>query len=168
MGNMNAVTYKEIFPYIRNDKIWLGVNSNKVVEFILHESYEKWTRASSDGSKYGKVPAIIWLTNLSHDSRNIELELTKAYFRKNYNKFDNYDVINVDKTKDIPIDYTGAMGVPISFLCKYNPAQFDILHCDDYITNHKTRRKSHGLIKDMEATIDGKATYARVVIRHSF
>ena len=126
VGNNNAITYKEIFPYIKNGKIWLGVNNNKTIEFTIPKYYEKWNRIE-DGVKSAKVPAISWFTNIPHSKRNLPIDLYKKYNPKEYPKYDNYDAINVDKTSDIPMDYDGVMGVPISFLDKYCPTQFEIV-----------------------------------------
>jgi len=156
IGNMNAITYKEIFPLIKNGDIWLGVNSNKTLEFKLPDSYTKWNKIEN-GSKYGKVPAITWYTNLEHHKRNEKLILYKKYNAEEYPKYDNYDAIEVSKTKDIPIDYNGAMGVPISFLTKYNPEQFDILG----IAN-----SARWIDYECLTIIDGKKIYNRIIIKH--
>ena len=126
MGTVNNITYKEIFPLIKANKIWIGYNFNKTMEFQLSEGYEKWNEIR-DGKKYGKVPAIAWYTNLDVKKRHEKLILTEKYDPSKYPKYDNYDAINVDKVTDIPKDYDGVMGVPISFLDKYNPEQFEIV-----------------------------------------
>jgi hypothetical protein len=115
IGPFNAVTYKEVFPLIKENKVWLG--HNYVKEFL-----------TPDGGiqKFGNV---VWYTNLSHNKRNEKLILVEKYEGNegSYLKYDNYNAINIDKTKHIPMDYDGVMGVPISFLDKYNPEQFEIL-----------------------------------------
>ena len=126
IGNINAIKYKEIFPLIKANKIWIGYNFNKTMEFQLDESYEKWNEIR-DGKKYGKVPAIAWFTNFDVKKHHEKLVLTEKYDPAKYPKYDNYDAINVDKTVNIPKDYFGVMGVPISFLDKYNPEQFEIV-----------------------------------------
>lgn len=126
LGNNNAVTYKEIFPLIKDNKMWLGVNSNKTMEFRLPSHYEKWSRIEN-GVKFGNVPAISWFTNLPHSKRNEAIYLYKEYNATDYPSYNNYDAINVDKVDDIPCDYDGYMGVPITFLTKYNPEQFEII-----------------------------------------
>lgn len=152
VGNQNAITYKEIFPLIRGNKIWLGVTNPK-----------RYTLPCGSISKsFGNH---CWFTNLDNSIRNEELFLYKEFDESVYNKFDNYDVINVDKVVDIPVDYFEAMGVPITFLNKYNPSQFEILNCNQYITNENTPQKSHGLIKDKDGSINGKPKYARIVIK---
>ena len=126
MGTVNNITYKEIFPLIKANKMWIGYNFNKTMEFQLGEGYEKWSEIR-DGRKYGKVPAIAWYTNLDVTKRHEKLVLTEKYDPAKYPKFDNYDAINVDKVNDIPKDWDGVMGVPITFLDKYNPEQFEIV-----------------------------------------
>lgn len=120
IGNQNAITYKETFKLIKDNKIWLGHKSNIVMDFKVPDNY-----SSKNG--YVKVPAISWFTNLSHNKRNEDLILYKKYNKEEYPKYDNYDAINVDKVKDIPVDYNGIMGVPITFLGKHNPEQFEII-----------------------------------------
>ena len=120
LGNMNAITYKEVFPYIKENKIRLGYSFNKVMEFDVPATYQ-----SVNGVV--KVPAICWYTTLPISKHNDKLILYKHYTPELYPKYDNYDAINVDKTCDIPEDYDGVMGVPISFLDKYNPNQFEII-----------------------------------------
>jgi hypothetical protein len=127
VGNNNAITYKEIFPLIKDNKLWLGYSSNKTMEFQLPNHYEKWNRVDENGNKYGKVPAISWFTNLPTTKRQEELILTETYDPSKYPKYDNYDAINVDKVKDIPVNYYKTVGVPITYLDKHNPSQFEIL-----------------------------------------
>lgn len=126
LGNNNAITYKEIFPLIMSNKMWLGYSNNKTMEFVLSDSYEKWDRIEN-GKKIGKVPAISWFTNLEHDHRNRPLDLTQRYDPRYYPKYDNYNAIECSKVMDIPRDYDGVIGVPITFLDKYCPTQFRIV-----------------------------------------
>ena len=124
-GNNNAITYKEFFPLLKENKVWLGYIANQTCVFRLSDNYEKWdekiTAHMNDGHKYGKVSAISVFTNLDHKKRHEKLILWKNYTPEEYPKYDNYDAINVDKVTDIPCDYDGVMGVPITFLDKYNP-----------------------------------------------
>lgn len=131
------------------------------------EKYKRETRfwIDENGDYWRSMGNICWFTNLEHSKRNEELILWKPYSVNEYEKFDNYDVVNVDKVKDIPADYYNAMGVPITFLHSYNPKQFEILDANDMITNKDTPHKIHGLIKDKDGTINGKPKYVRVVIR---
>lgn len=130
MGNINAVTYKEIFPLIRNNKLWPGFSFNKAMRFAMPEEYESRTDERDEkGRKISKVPAIAWYTNLDIVKRHEDLLLYRRYkgHEDEYPKYDNYDAIEVSKVKDIPEDYHGVMGVPITFMDKYNPDQFDIV-----------------------------------------
>lgn len=126
LGNNNAITYKEIFSLIMENKLWLGYGVNKTIEFRLSDSYKKWSRIDN-GVKYGNVPAISWFTNVDIDKRHEEMILFQKYSADKYPNYDNYDAINIDRVNDIPYDYDGVMGVPITFLDKYNPNQFVIL-----------------------------------------
>lgn len=130
MGNINAVTYKEIFPLIRNNKLWPGFSFNKAMRFAMPEEYESRTDERDEkGRKISKVPAIAWYTNLDIVKRHEDLLLYRRYkgHEDEYPKYDNYDAIEVSKVADIPEDYHGVMGVPITFMDKYNPDQFDIV-----------------------------------------
>ena len=113
IGNMNAITYKEIFPYIKNNELWLGMNWVK--DFV---------QPNGEVKKFGNI---CWYTNLEHNHRNTELDLYKKYSADEYPKYANYDAIEVSKVSEIPMDYDGVMGVPITFLYKYCPTQFEII-----------------------------------------
>lgn len=127
IGNNNAITYKEIFPLIKENKLWLGFSDNKTMEFVMPDSYEKYNYIDKKGRKIGKVPAISWFTNLEHSKRNDEIILYKKYTPEEFPKYDNYGAIEVSRVCEIPKDYNGVMGVPITFLGKYNPSQFEIV-----------------------------------------
>lgn len=134
IGNMNCVTYKEVFPLIMEGRMWSGVGFNKSLVYgtpyvnTSAKNAEMVKRKGYDPSKgYVIVPAICWFTNLEISKRHEELILWKHYTPEEYPKYDNYDAIHVGKTSEIPCDYDGVMGVPISFLDKYNPEQFEIL-----------------------------------------
>ena len=127
LGNNNAITYKEIFPLIKNGKMWLGYSANKTMTFRLSNRYKRWNYIDENGNKYGNVPAITWYTNLDIKKRHEELILVKKYNPLDYPKYDNYDAIEVSKVKDIPKDYDGVMGVPITFFDKFNPDQFEVV-----------------------------------------
>ena len=149
LGNMNAITYKEIFPYIKNDELWLGV-SPRGLDFIL-----------PDGST-SNVNAT-WFTNIEHKKRNTPLDLYKRYSNE-YPKYDNYDAIEVGKTCDIPMDYDGVMGVPITFLDKYCPEQFEILDMNP----HFFTLVEQGFEKPKQLSLKSygmKDPYARILIR---
>ena len=150
MGNNNAITYKEIFPLIKNNQMWLGNNSNFNCEFEVGEGY-RYSR-EENGKKYGRVKSISWFTNLEIKKRHEELLLYREYDPKKYPKYINCDAINVDKVSDIPKDYPGLMGVPITFLGCYNPEQFEIV---------KFRKGDDG--KDL--ILEDKQPYFRILIR---
>ncbi len=131
LGNLNALTYKEIFKLIKENKIWLGhsIHSGDR-EFMVPEYYPlnaASSRIDENGNKYIRVKGVRWFTNLDYKERHEDLILFKKYNKTDYPKYDNYDAINVDITKDIPIDYEGNIGVPITFMDKYNPEQFEIV-----------------------------------------
>ena len=119
-GNNNAITYKEFFPLLKEDKVWLGYTANKTLVFRIPDSYAKWdekeTQKMNDGNHYAKVPAISVFTNLDIEKRHEKLILWKKYTPEEYQKYDNFNAINIGKVSEIPIDYDGDMGVPISFL----------------------------------------------------
>lgn len=131
IGNMNAITYKDFFPLLKDNKVWLGVSIHSGDrEFRVPEDYPLEAagfRIDDEGNKYIRVKGVRWFTNLDTLNYNNYLTLVKHYAPIDYPKYDNYDAINIDKTKDIPIDYDGVMGVPISFMDKYCPEQFEIL-----------------------------------------
>lgn len=131
IGNQNAITYKEIFKLFMQNRIWLGASIHSGDrKFGVPDNYElKAANCGRDetGQKYIRVKGVRWFTNLDYKERHEELLLYKHYSPELYPKYDNYDAINVDKTCDIPCDYGGVMGVPITFLDKYNPEQFEIV-----------------------------------------
>lgn len=143
IGNMNAITYKEVFPLIKENKIWLGYSQPKI--FIQPDGSEK---------KFGNI---LWYTNLDipkrHEPMLLGWKFEKGLEMGIYQKYDNYDAYNVDKVCQIPRDYDGVLGVPITFLDKYCPEQFEILNANDYRTSDSVPKKSHGLIKDKEGYI---------------
>ena len=177
IGNINAITYKEIFPLIKNNKLWLGASIHSGDrKFYVPDDYP--LRAAGcgidqNGRKYIRVKGVRWFTNLDYNKRHEELILYKKYTPEEYPKYDNYNAINVDKTADIPCDYFENMGVPITYLDKHNPEQFEIEDANDIRANEKVPVKGHGLIKDKEAILrererereTARITYARIVIR---
>ncbi len=168
IGSQNAVTYKEVFSLIKDNKVWLGYNSGDM-HFKVPDYYEeKATRFWIDetGQKWRSLGNICWFTNLDISKRHEDLILFKSYTPEEYPEYDNYNAINVNKVAEIPIDYKGAMGVPITFLNKYNPEQFKIISSNDIRKNNKVPYKEHGLIKDKDGTINGKPTYVRIVIKN--
>ena len=167
IGNQIAITYKEIFPLIKENRVWLG-STLSFAKFKVPDYYEpRATRFWIDetGQKWRSMGNICWFTNLDIAKRHEEIILYKTYNSEEYPKYDYYNAINVNKVAEIPMDYYDAMGVPITFLDKYNPAQFEILDSNDYRANDKVAYKEHGLIKDKDGAINGKPTYARILIR---
>lgn len=163
IGNMNAITYKEIFPLIKDDRLWYGPSiSSGDREFGVPDSYPLQAagfRVDEQGKKYIRVKGVRWYTNLDHAKRHEPLTLFRRYADDpgKYPKYDNYDAINVDKTADIPEDYDGVMGVPISFLDKYCPEQFDILGDSRFHDGQD--------FSDDINYVNGKLMYRRILVR---
>lgn len=157
IGNVNAITYKEVFPLIKENMIWLGPSiTSGDRKFNVPDNYPlnaAGCGVDTDGRKYIRVKGVRWFTNLDHNKRHEEMDLTCRYSPEEYPHYDNYDAINVDKTSDIPYNYPGAMGVPITFLDKYNPEQFEII---------KFRKGND----DKDLSINGKCPYFRILIRN--
>ena len=126
VGNQNAITYKEIFPYIKNNKLWLGYGFKGAAAHFL-SPYEDTAAAGDHRKGMIRVSGVMWFTNLEIPKRNEFLDLVCRYSPEEYPKYENYDAIEVSRTADIPCDYDGAMGVPITFLDKYCPEQFEII-----------------------------------------
>ena len=176
IGNKNAITYKEIFKLIKEDKIWTGMMPMGYdMLFIVPDEYAKRMLESGkigsqykivDGLVYGRSPSV-WFTNLETVKRQEELILYKKYTSEEFFEYDNYDAINVDKVSDIPMDYDGVMGVPITFVDKYNPEQFEIMGMSSSAGYSK---EIVGIPfvgkKDARPLINGKNTYARVFIKN--
>ena len=131
IGNVNDITYKEVFRLIMNIKIWIGASIHSGDRaFYVPDDYPlnaSGCGVDADGRKFIRVKGVRWWTNIDYRQRHEELILVKKYSPENYSSYDNYDGINVDATSDIPCDYAGMMGVPITFLDKYSPDQFEIL-----------------------------------------
>ena len=187
LGNMNAITYRDVFKYIKDDRLWLGPSiTSGDREFQVPEDYEmkaSGQRIDESGKKFIRVKGVRWFTNLDHSKRHEELDLFKEYTPEEYPKYYNFNAINIDKTKEIPCDYAGAMGVPITFLDKYNPDQFEILGLGisnsgieagvkPYEPEHKKYRKE----VQKRGAVDGdlyfvkndgvEVPYARILIRN--
>jgi hypothetical protein len=187
IGNVNAITYKETFRLIKENKLWLGASIHSGDrEFGVPDDYPL-TAASSrideDGNKFIRVKGVRWFTNLDYKERYEDLILYKNYAPEEYPKYENFDAINVNKTKDIPSDYDGYMGVPITFLDKYNPEQFEIIGLgisnsgkefgvQPYKPEHKKYRKEvqkRGAVDgDLYMMTDGivDVPYARIIIKN--
>lgn len=169
IGNVNAITYKEIFPLIKENKLWMGYSIHSGDrEFRVPDDYPleaAGCRVDSDGKKYIRVKGVRWYTNMDYIERHTDLELWRSYSSKSYPTFDNYRAIEVGATADIPEDYDGVMGVPITFLDKYNPDQFEILGC----TESEGKGFSCGIwieeSKVAQPLINGERKYKRIFIR---
>lgn len=127
VGHQNAISYKEIFKLFKDNKLWLGYGFKGGAAHFINKHYEDYATAGDHKEGMIRVSGVVWMTNLDINKRHEDLILYKNYNEKEYPKYENFDAINVNKTKDIPVDYNGAMGVPITFLDKYNPEQFEII-----------------------------------------
>ncbi|MBE8954315.1 MAG: adenine-specific methyltransferase EcoRI family protein [Quinella sp. 2Q5] len=162
IGNVNCITYKEIFPLIMNNQLWLGVSIHSGDrKFHVPDDYPlnaATCGVDSDGRKFIRVKGVRWFTNLEHAKRNHPIDLVRSYKDnpENFPRYDNYDAIEVSKTLDIPEDYFGVMGVPITFLDKYCPAQFEIIG----IAN-----SARWIGYECYTIINGKRIYNRILIR---
>ena len=150
IGNQNAITYKEIFPLIKENKLWTG--NNMVKTFRVPQVTNKNCEVLPNGDIIAKFGSICWFTNLDIKKRHEEIILYKSYNEEEFPKYDNYDAIEVSKVCEIPKDYNGVMGVPISFFDKYNPSQFEIV-------------KFRNGDDDKDLCVNGKCPYFRILIR---
>ena len=164
IGSQNVITYKEIFPLLKDNKVWLGYNNGDMV-FTVPDYYEpRETRYwEEDGIKYRSMGNICWLTNLDIPKRHEELLLYVPYNAEEYPCYDNYEAINIDRVANIPCDYDGLMGVPITFMHNYNPEQFEIIDgIGRYSVLHNEETKKAGKYLSM---VDGKAKFFRIIIK---
>lgn len=132
VGNQNAITYKEIFKFIKDNRMWLGYGFNRNMAHFVNKHYVDYAADNDHREGMIRVSGVVWFTNLDTKKRHEDLDLYKKYNEVDYPKYDNYDAINIDKTKDIPKDYEGVMGVPITFIDKFNPEQFEILGAETF------------------------------------
>ena len=165
IGNQNALTYKDIFTYIKNNELWLGYKfgdmSFQVPSYFEPRATRYWV--DETGQKWRSMGNVCWFTNLDIQKRHEDIILYKHYSTGDYPNYDNYNAINVDKVSDIPCDYDGVMGVPITFMDKYNPSQFELLGImNTGETNEGIRYPNtpHG-----RPIINGKELYLRILIR---
>ncbi len=183
IGHQNAISYKDIFSLMRDNKIWLGFGFKGAAGHFINSTYKNYATASDKKDGMIRVSGVNWFTNLDIKKRHLDLILYKKYIPEDYPKYENFDAINVSKTKDIPLDYPGIMGVPITFMDKYNPAQFQIIGLGiansgleigvkPYKPEHKKYRKEvqrRGAVDgDLYMMINGivSVPYARVLIRN--
>jgi len=166
IGTWNAITYKEIFPLIKENKVWIGINSNRNFSgFIVPKHYPldgTEARIDENGNRVVSSNNTCWFTNLDNAKRHEELILYKKYNPEEYPTYDNYNAIEVSKTNDIPIDYKGVMGVPITFMNKHNPEQFEIVGCS---YSYGEPKGYHINGKDFSVSINGKQIYKRLFIK---
>lgn len=183
VGHQNAIKYKEIFPLIRDNKLWLGYGFRGGAGHFINEHYKDYATATDRKEGMIRVSGVHWFTNLEINKRHEDLILYKKYTPGGYPKYENFDAINVDVTKDIPMNYDGLMGVPITFMDKYNPDQFEIvgvgianlgleIGIEPYKPEHKKYRKEvqkRGAVDgDLYMMVDGVVTvpYSRIIIRN--
>ncbi|HEB9308901.1 TPA: adenosine deaminase [Campylobacter coli] len=154
IGNANAISYKNCFNYMMKNKLWLGQNC---VRWFINTKGELVEGARS-----------FWFSNINNQKRNKKISLNRKYNNQDYITYDNYNAIEISKSKDIPSDYTGIMGVPITFLDKYNPQQFEIIGADYQVNSGELiyikRNDWNG--KTDRAYINGKRLYSRIFIKH--
>lgn len=175
IGNVNAITYKEIFPLIKNNEIWIGASIHSGDRaFYVPDNYPlnaSGCGIDADGRKFIRVKGVRWWTNLDYRQRHEELILVKKYKPEDYQKYDNYDAIDISFTKDIPCDFVGYMGVPITFMDKFSPDQFTIEGMaagNSRATgfNFNVRYEPHPEDRGGCGVVNGKRVYARILIRN--
>lgn len=163
IGHQNAIIYKEVFKFIKDNKLWLGVDNYGTKWFGVKDHYDITTESRKkieNGKKYFSMGSIVWFTNIDNAKRHEDLILFKKYNEQEYPKYDNYDAIEVTKVAEIPKDFKGVMGVPITFLDKYNPEQFDIVGSNRGIDQDPDGVYGRG------SFINGKETFKRLFIRN--
>jgi hypothetical protein len=156
IGHQNAITYKTVFPLIQNNQLWLGRGFKRNCAHFVAPAYEDYATDEDHREGMIRVSGVMWFTNLDHAKRHERMILYRKYTPDDYPKYDNYDVINVNRTADIPADYGGVMGVPITFLDKHNPDQFEIVGLAN-----SARWIGH----ECFTVINGKRIYNRILIR---
>ena len=160
IGPRYAITYKEIFPLVKSNKLWLGSGfKNGNAYFKINYSKDFARGVYDEKTNLVKFRNVVWFTNLDYEQRHEDLILYKKYSPEEYPKYDNYDAIEVSKNAEIPMNYDGVMGVPITFLDKHNPEQFEIVGMDRPLITELTGRQSRFIL-------DGKESFARIAIRH--
>ena len=167
IGNSNAITYKDVFPFIKANKLWLWITRqwSGSMRFKIPDNapIKQWQKVEN-GIRYQTIWNSAWFTNLNYKKRHEELLLYKKYNPNEYPKYDNYDVIHIEKVVDIPIDYDWVMWVPITFLWKYNPEQFEILWCS--YSYWDIWEPWHKKWDSFNVSINGVDKYKRLFIRH--
>ena len=170
IGTWNAISYKEIFPLIKNNKMWIGINSNRNFSgFNVPKHYPSTgTEVLTDenGDRIIKSNQTCWFTNLDVAKRHEELLLHKKYSESEFPTYDNYDAIEVSKTNDIPINFKGLMGVPITFMNKYNPEQFKIIWTSDRGGDGMLEKYKKNHTRWDAPVVKGTGLYKRIFIKH--
>lgn len=165
IGHQNAITYKDVFPVIKENKMWMGYGFKRNMAHFIAPHYEDTASDADHREGMIRVSGVVWYTSLDHSKRHEEMILVQRYHgnETDYPYYDNYEAIEVSKTLNIPLDYEGVMGVPITFLTKYNPDQFEIIGCSysygEPIGYHK---KGAGF----GVSVDDKQIYKRLFIRN--
>lgn len=168
VGHQNAISYKETFKLIKESKVWLGYGFKGGAGHFINTEYEDYATAGDHREGMIRVSGVHWFTNLDISKRHEDLILYKNYNSEEYPTYDNYDAINVGKTKEIPLDFKGVMGVPITFLDKFSMGQFEILGLSASAGYNKEVVGIPFLgDKDARPLIDGKNTYARIFIKNN-
>ena len=162
IGHQNAITYKDVFPLLKQNRMWLGYGFKRNMAHFIAPHYEDTATDADHREGLIRVSGVVWYTNIDHKKRHEELILVQRYHGNEdaYPRYDNYDAIEVTRTQDIPIDYTGVMGVPITFLTKYNPEQFELIGSNRGIDQDPDGIYGRG------SFLNGKETFKRLFIRH--
>ena len=175
IGSMNAIKYKKVFPLIKDNKMWLGKGFKSMVGYFINKFYTDYATASDHKEGMIRVPGVVWFTNLEHgikhkplllltmnDNLRFNKKLKNPKYQYAYKKYDNYDAIEIPLTEAIPSDYEGIMGVPISFLDKYCPEQFEIIDISSKLAKpiYVNGKRGSGIFY-----INGKQLYDRIAIR---
>ena len=155
IGHQNAISYKEIFPHFKNNKIWLGYGFKGGATHFINPNYKDYATAGDHKEGMIRVAGVTWFTNLDISKRHEDIVLYKKFNKKEYLRYDNYNGVNIDKTNEIPKDYKGTMGVPISFMHKYNPEQFELI---------KFRKGDD----EKDLSVNGKCPYFRILIKNKY
>lgn len=168
IGNQNAITYKEIFKLIKENRVWLGVDNGGTKWFQVPDDYDIKTESRKkivDGVKYFSMGSIVWFTNMDNFKRHEKIPLFRKYTTEEYPRYDNYDAIEVGKVAEIPRDYTGAIGVPITFLDKYNPDQFEVIWTTDRGGDGQLDKIKLPHTRYDAPVVRGKGMYKRIIIK---
>jgi hypothetical protein len=164
IGHQNAITYKSVFPLLRDNKMWLGYGFRRNMAHFVAPHYEDVASDADHREGMIRVSGVVWYTNLDHDKRHEEMILVRRYkgHEQAFPKYDNYDAIEVSRTQDIPMDYDGVMGVPITFLTKHNPEQFQLLGCNRGVDQDPSGTYGRG------SYLDGKETFKRLFVQNKY